>query len=158
MGFLPTSRESTLVFDVLSLWTLGLVAVLTWSFYVVRYKGGYSLHKTLQLYLTGALVFALFWHAVNPWLDPLWLDRVLQSPYQQRGLLAPALLIHRVISYVCCVAWLWTVVYALHGFASPPTPGKFSRDHTRVALLAAASVYATALTGWIYYWMAFVAD
>ncbi len=158
MGFLPTSREATLVFDILWFWTGGLVTVLTWSLYVVRYKRGYSLHKTLQLYLTGALIVALFWHGINPWVDSSWLDRVLQSPYHQRGLLTPALVIHRVISYACCVLWLWTIVYALNGFESPPTPSKFSRDHIRLARLATGSVYGTALTGWIYYWMAFVAD
>jgi uncharacterized membrane protein YozB (DUF420 family) len=157
VGFLPTSRDATWMLDSLVLGTVGLLALLTWSLYVVRYKGGYARHKTMQLYLAGSFVVVLGLLEINLVLDTSWWDRALQSPYHQRGLLIPTLTSHRVAAIACCMLWIWTIVYALQNFAVLPTPGAHSRHHVRLARVAAGSLYATGLTGWLFYWMAFVA-
>ena len=50
------------------------------------------------------------------------------------------------------------VTRALRNFASPPEPGAHSAWHRRFGRLAAYDLLATAVTGWIFYWLAFVAS
>ncbi len=143
LGFLPTSRDATWMLDGLVLGTVGLLALLTWSLYVVRYKCGYARHRTMQLRLAASFVVVLGMLELNLVLDTSWWDRALQSPFHQRGLLTPVLTIHRVAAIACCLLWIWTIVYALQNFAAPPTPGTYSRHHVRLARVAAGSLYAT---------------
>jgi putative membrane protein len=46
---------------------------------------------------------------------------------------------------------------ALRRFPTPPAPGSHGPRHRRMARLAALDMAATALTGVIFYWLAFVA-
>ena len=55
------------------------------------------------------------------------------------------------------VLWVVVVVQALRKFSRPPSPGPHSQWHARWATLAAAGMFLTAVTGWIFYWLAFVA-
>ena len=157
MGFLPNVRDASVALDILVLWAGVLIVGLAWSLYAVRFQGRYRLHRLIQAGLTGVLAVALFLLELNLFLDLTWWDRALQSPYNQRGILVPFLWTHRGIASVSCLFWLWTLVTAFHGFESPPTPGAFSRDHKRLAWVATVSVFTTAVTGWMFYWMAFLA-
>ena len=53
--------------------------------------------------------------------------------------------------------WLMVIVRALRNFPSPPTPGEHSRFHRRWGIIAAVDMVLTTLTGWTFYWLAFVA-
>jgi putative membrane protein len=54
------------------------------------------------------------------------------------------------------VLWTWVVWEALRRFPSPPVPGSHGPRHRRMARLAALDLLATAVTGVIFYWLAFV--
>jgi hypothetical protein len=54
------------------------------------------------------------------------------------------------------VLWIAVVIQALRKFSRPPAPGPHSRWHSRYGTLAAIGMLLTAVTGWTFYWMAFV--
>ena len=49
------------------------------------------------------------------------------------------------------------IVQALRKIPEPPEPSDYSHRHAFWAWIAAADMTLTALTGWIFYWLAFVA-
>jgi uncharacterized membrane protein YozB (DUF420 family) len=51
----------------------------------------------------------------------------------------------------------WVVWEALSRFAVPPVPGSHGPRHRRMARLAALDLLCTAITGGVFYWLAFVA-
>ena len=63
-----------------------------------------------------------------------------------------------LLSHVSAAA-LWAIVTAraLRRFPVPPEPSAHSAWHRRFGKLAALDMLGTAITGWIFYWMAFVA-
>jgi len=58
------------------------------------------------------------------------------------------------------VFWIATVIFvivqAVRKFPSPPTPNEYSRHHLFWAKLAAFEMLMTAVTGWVFYVLAFV--
>jgi hypothetical protein len=48
------------------------------------------------------------------------------------------------------------IIRALLNFPSPPHPGPHSRFHVRWARIAAIDMFITAVTGWTFYYLAFV--
>ena len=55
------------------------------------------------------------------------------------------------------VLWTLVVVQALRKFSRPPQPGTHSSWHARWAMIGAVGMVLTAVTGWAFYWLAFVA-
>ena len=49
------------------------------------------------------------------------------------------------------------IIQALRKFPSPPKPGPHSAAHKRWAWLATIAMVGTAVTGWAFYYLAFVA-
>ena len=54
-------------------------------------------------------------------------------------------------------AWTYVIVAALRKFPAPPAPSPHSHGHRRWGWLAAVGMMLTATTGWLFYWLAFVA-
>jgi uncharacterized membrane protein YozB (DUF420 family) len=67
-----------------------------------------------------------------------------------------ALGIHLVFAVTTFVLLAWVVWEAIVRFPSPPTPGTHGPRHRVMARLAAADLVLTAVTGVIFYWLAFV--
>ena len=53
--------------------------------------------------------------------------------------------------------WVWVIAQGLRRFPKPPVPNDYSASHKFWAWLAAIDMGFTALTGWIFYVLAFVA-
>ena len=68
-----------------------------------------------------------------------------------------ALGIHLVFAVSTLVLWAWVVWEALARFPSPPSPGSHGPRHRVMARLAAGDLLLTAVTGSVFYWLAFVA-
>ena len=64
---------------------------------------------------------------------------------------------HLVFAVSTLVLWAWVVLEAWRRFPVPPQPGAHSARHRRMARLAAADLVLTAVTGTVFYWLAFVA-
>src|SRR5207244_2693620 len=91
-----------------------------------------------------------------------WEARAAASPYfdPTHKWTSPAgigLIVHLSFAVPTLLLWIYVVVQALRKFSRPPIPGHHSRSHSRWGTLAAAGMALTAVTGWIFYWLAFVA-
>ena len=68
-----------------------------------------------------------------------------------------SLWIHLVFATTTLALWLLIIVRALKHFPSPPRPNQHSRFHARWGMIAAIDMVLTAVTGWVFYFLAFVA-
>jgi uncharacterized membrane protein YozB (DUF420 family) len=157
-GFLPW--RGSLMLDVVFLAMFAVVPLLAISLYVVKGRN-YRLHKQLQLGMATVLLVAVLLFEIDIRLHG-WMERAEPSPYFDSAakFTSPAgiaLSIHLSFAVPTLFLWIWVVVQALRKFSNPPKPGGHSRWHARTGWLAAAGMTFTAITGWIFYWMAFVA-
>jgi uncharacterized membrane protein YozB (DUF420 family) len=151
-GFLGT--RASLGMDVLLVGLLATLPVLALSIAAVRARR-YALHKSLQLVIVATLVAAIVAFEVDIRLFSDWKPRAAPSPFWPAGVLW-SLGIHLVFAVSTLVLWTWVVWEALRRFPSPPVPGSHGPRHRRMARLAALDLLATAVTGVIFYWLAFV--
>ncbi len=155
MGLLPFSR-GPLMMDVIAASMVVVVPVLAGSLLALQRKN-YRVHKRLQLGLSGFLgvVILLFEIEVRT-VD--WRPAARPSPFYDT-LLFPILYFHVFMAVSTTVLWFVTIVTALRGFRGPggPKPGPESRRHRRLGPVSAFFMFATAATGWTFFWLAFVA-
>lgn len=142
--------------DVVCLAMIGVVLVLAWSVYQVKVRRRYELHKWTQITLGAVLLVVVILFEVDIRLHG-WEERAANAI---GGRPAPAvftaLYVHLVSAISTVILWPVTIALAVRNFCTPPTPGPHSRVHVPLARTAAADMVLTALTGWIFYWLAFV--
>lgn len=153
VGFIPGSRAS-LTIDLLAASMLLVVPMLTTALVFAR-RRRYLAHKRTQLALSTLLlvVIALFEIEVRRFG---WIDLAAASPYYDSAL-RPVLAVHLTAAITTTLLWTVTLVLALRRFPSPPKPGPHSAQHRRLARCAALGMYLTSVTGWTFFWVAFVA-
>jgi putative membrane protein len=161
-GFVPGSRGS-LMLDVVFVAMFVVVPLLAVSIYFVKFRRQYGLHKRLQLVMAGVLLVAVTFFELDMQFFTNWEDRAEGSPYFDRDNKwgCPAgisLIVHLSFAVPTLVLWIAVVVQALRKFSQPPLPGPHSRWHARWGMLAAAGMALTAVTGWLFYWLAFMAQ
>ncbi|MFM1902345.1 MAG: hypothetical protein RLZZ440_245 [Planctomycetota bacterium] len=155
-GFLSLlGSRASLGMDVVLVGLVALLPVLAWSVQAVR-GGRFELHKRLQLFIVAALAVAILVFEVDVRLISDWKLRARPSPYWPGGVLW-ALGIHLVFAVSTFVLWTWVVWEAVTRFPNPPRPAEHGPRHRRMARLAALDLLMTAVTGVIFYWLAFVA-
>jgi putative membrane protein len=159
-GFLPFGRGS-LMLDVVFLAMFVVVPVLAASIYLVKYRHRYALHKMLQLTLASVLLTAVLLFELDMRVNG-WEERASPSPYFDLAhkWTCPAgisLIVHLSFAVPTLLLWIYVVVQALRNFNHPPAPGPHSLWHARIGVIAAVGMVLTAVTGWVFYWLAFVA-
>lgn len=157
-GFLGT--RASLMLDVVFLAMFAVMPVLVWSVWLVRYRQNYLWHKRLQLLLAAVLGVTVAIFEIDIRLHG-WRDRAEASPYygtpNEHGLLFTVLYIHLFFAVSTAVLWTVVVVRALRRFPNPPQPSEHSASHVFWARLAAIDMGLTTVTGWTFYYLAFVA-
>jgi hypothetical protein len=153
-GFLRT--RAPLMIDVVCLAMIGVVIVLAWSVYQVKVRHRYELHKWTQITLGAVLLVVVILFEVDIRLHG-WEERAANAiggrPPQ---IVFTSLYVHLVFAISTVILWPVTIGLAIANFSNPPVPGPHSRLHVPLARTAAADMVLTALTGWIFYWLAFV--
>jgi uncharacterized membrane protein YozB (DUF420 family) len=160
-GFLGT--RASLGMDVVLVGLIALLPVLAWSVSLVR-RGAYAAHKRLQLFIVVALLAAIIVFEIDVRLISDWKLRAAggvvwggePNPWWPAGVLV-ALGIHLVFAVSTFVLWAWVVWEAVSRFPVPPRPGTHGPRHRLMGRLAAIDLAITAVTGGIFYWLAFVA-
>lgn len=157
-GFLGTRASFMLDFVAVALF--GILALLAFSIWLVRQRQAYDWHKRIQLLLAvtlGATVLVFEYDMRRNG----WQDRARESGYfgtlQKPGLVYKALYVHLVFSISTTLLWVGVIAAGLRKFPSPPRPAGHSPTHRLWGWLAAIDLAGTAVTGWIFYWLAFVA-
>ena len=158
-GFLGT--RASLMLDVVAVTMLAIVPLLALSVYRVKFARQYALHKKLQLAMATVLLVAVLLFELDIRVNG-WVERAVGSPYfdLQNKWSCPAgiaLIVHLCFAVPTLLLWTLVVVQALRKFSQPPQPGPHSRWHARWGMTAAIGMLLTAVTGWIFYWLAFVA-
>ena len=153
-GFLPFSRASFML-DVVALGMLLVIPILTFSIYWVRLKKAYHFHRQVQSIMAGVLLFVVVCFEIEIRLFG-WQQYATVSPFYETYLY-PFLTFHVIVACITTVFWVLTVYKAVRHFPKQTAPNKHSFKHKKLARMAALSMYLTAITGWIFYWMAFIA-
>ena len=151
-GFLAT--RASLGMDLLLVGLLALLPVLAVSIAAVRSRR-YALHKALQLTIVAVLLSVIVAFEIDIRLFSDWKLRAAASPFWPAGVLW-SLGVHLVFAVSTFGLWAWVLWEALARFPNPPEPGSHGPRHRRLARLAALDLLATAVTGTIFYWLAFV--
>jgi putative membrane protein len=160
-GFLGT--RASFMLDVVLLAMFAVVPVLLLSIYLVRYRRMFLLHKQLQL-VTGAvlLVAVLAFEIDIRFITHQWELRADPSPFFNidNPWTCPAgisLIVHLFFAVPTLVLWVMVNVQGLRKFPNPPRPSGHSHSHLLWGRAAGIGMLMTAFTGWIFYYLAFVA-
>jgi putative membrane protein len=158
-GFLPA--RGSLMLDVVFLAMFVVVPVLVVSIWLVRMQRRYQLHKTLQLITASVLLVAVLLFELDIRLHG-WEERAEPSPFFSAAekWSCPAgisLIVHLSFAVPTLLLWVYVVVQALRKFSRPAAPGPHSRSHARWGWAASVGMLMTAVTGWVFYYLAFVA-
>jgi putative membrane protein len=158
-GFLP--GRASLMLDVIVISMFFVLLALGFSVYSVKHHHQYQRHKLIQITLASTLLVVLILFEIDVHFIDKWMVRADPSPYfdatTRSGLVVYALAIHLVFATTTFGLWLTVILGALRHFPRPPEPGEHSRFHRRWGTAAALDMVMTTLTGWIFYWLAFVA-
>jgi hypothetical protein len=159
-GFIPGSRGS-LMLDVVFAAMFVVVPVLAASLYLVKCRRRYALHKTIQLSTASVLLVAVVLFELDIRING-WEERATPSPYfdaahKWSSVAGQSLILHLSFAVPTLLLWIHVTAAALRNFSRPPLPGPHSRAHARLGWLAAVGMLMTAVTGWVFYWLAFVA-
>jgi putative membrane protein len=157
-GFLGT--RASFMLDVVALAMAVFLPALAASIFMVRYRRRYTLHKRLQLTLGVVLLVTVAAFEADMRVNG-WRDRAASSSYAGRDgstdWVMLALGVHLCFAVSTALLWAIVIIQALRHFPKPPAPAAHSRWHRRVGYCAAFDMLMTAITGWIFYWLAFVA-
>jgi len=153
-GILGT--RASLMLDLLFLSMFAVVLVLGWSVYLVKYRRRCQLHKWVQVVLGVVLLAAVVLFEIDIRIHG-WEDRAAGQPGgHATGSVIAALYAHLFFAVTSVILWPIVIVRALRNFPNPPAPAPHSAVHVRWAWLAAIDMVLTAVTGWVFYWLAFV--
>jgi putative membrane protein len=158
-GFLGT--RGSLMLDVVFLAMFVVLPVLAVSIALVK-RGNFALHKTLQLVLGIVLLIAVVAFELDMRFMSGWVERAGPSPYfnAEAKWSCPAgvsLIVHLCFAVPTTFLWIYVIVMALRKFDSPPHPNAYSPTHKFWAWVATFEMFMTAITGWIFYYLAFIA-
>ncbi len=158
-GFLPW--RGPFMLDAIVIAMVFVLIALAWSIYSVKYRNKYLRHKVTQLCLTVGLLILLVFFEVDIQFFENWRERADASPNYdaatRSGLAVYSLWIHLFFATTTLALWLLIILQALNRFPSPPRPNGHSRFHARWGMVAAIDMVLTAVTGWVFYFLAFVA-
>ena len=158
-GFLPW--RGPFVLDIIVIGMIFVLIALVWSIRSVKYRHMYRRHKVTQVCLAGGLLILLTCFEIDIQFFESWRQRADASPYYDAasgsGLVVYSLWIHLLFATTTLALWLLVIGRALRQFPNPPSPNSHSRFHARWGIVAAIDMVLTAVTGWIFYFLAFVA-
>lgn len=157
-GFLPW--RASLMLDVVFLAMFAVIPAMAVSIHLVKHHGKFQLHKRIQVTLGIVLLLAVTLFEIDMRVNG-WRVRAEASPFYAEawtaGWVNRILAIHLVFAVSSALLWIYVIVQALRKFPNPPAPCAYSPTHKRWARLAAADMTLTAVTGWTFYYLAFVA-
>lgn len=151
---IPGSR-APLMMDVVALAILLVVPLLTYSLWLAKHRRNYQRHKQMQVIISIALAVVIVAFEIEV-RSRSWRQFAAASPYLTTWL-DPIFYLHLCVAVATSIIWIVALVTALKRFPSPPRPGPFSASHKTLGGLAALGMYATTITGWTFYWVAFLA-
>jgi uncharacterized membrane protein YozB (DUF420 family) len=153
-GFLPT--RGTFMLDFVFVAMFAIVLTLLISIYLVRRGKQFRWHRKIQLLTATILLVTIVAFEIDMRFFADWNELARPSAFYDSGWVHRALFIHLVFAVPTPFVWAYAIVMALRNFSPDPAPGRYSRRHRVWGWLSAMMMFATALTGWVFYVLAFV--
>ena len=157
-GFLGT--RASIMLDVVVLAMLAVLPLLGYGICLAKSRRNFTAHQRVQLTLSLLLLVTVALFELDIRLHG-WRHRAQPSPYygttEAPGLVFTVLAVHLVFAVSTALLWIVVPLRALRNFSQPPVPGSHSRFHRLWGMLAAVDMVATSITGWLFYYLAFVA-
>ena len=154
-GFLPFSSRSFFMMDFVCVAMVLFLPAMFIGVFLAKYKKSYQAHKVWQISLTSILLVTVILFEIEVRLSN-WKESAGQSPYYET-LVFPVLYVHLCFAVSTLLLWLYSVWGALRGFKGLIAPGKYSITHSRLGFLSIIGMSMTAVSGWMFYYLAFVA-
>ena len=158
-GFLGT--RGSFMLDLVFAAMIGVVPILLLSWYLVRKRRAYRLHKVIQLVLAVVLLLAVVGFEIEMRLSG-WTHLAEASPYWVDGRwndwIDYSLAIQLCFAIPTPFLWGGLIFAALRRFPSPPGPSAHSRRHVIWGTISMLFMMGTSVTGWVFYWLAFAAE
>ena len=152
-GFLPGSR-GTFVLDLIVVAMAVIIPVLFYSLFAVQKRKNYQLHRNMQIGLGIVLGVAILAFELDMRING-WRHLAEPSPYYT-SLVYPALIIHLCFAVPTLFLWSYTLFMGIrHSINLSYNSARFS--HKKFGRLSAYTMVGTTVTGWIFYWLAFIA-
>ena len=136
---------------------LGVTVVLAYSIYLIRVKKKPRLHRNIQIATAIVLTVALVAFEIDVRFFTDWRELASSSPYYEAGIADWCLLVHLLFAIPTPVVWGIVIFMGLRRFKTGFVQGDFNRFHRISGRVAAGFMVLTAITGWIFYYVAFVA-
>lgn len=154
-GFLPGSRAN-LILDVIVVAMALVIPILLYSLSAVRRQRNYNRHKTIQITLGVILGVAILLFEIDIRLNG-WRHMAEASPFYDTWVF-PALYVHLFFAIPTLFLWAYTLFMATRHSIIQGTGQKHRFRHKTFGRLSAYCMIATTLTGWMFYWLAFIAS
>lgn len=152
-GFIPHSR-GTFMLDFVTLVMALVLPVIFWNVRLAQ-KGRYAAHKRNQLVVASILGLAVTAFEVDMRLNG-WEHGAKASPWYPDWVF-PLLYIHLFFSVSTLILWIAVIIRAMKKFPSPPRPAPHSPTHRLLGRWAVVGMTGTVVTGWLFYYVAFIA-
>lgn len=133
-----------------------VLVALGYSVFQVRKKKNAKLHRTVQLVTAVVLLVTLIAFEVHVRMTD-WRSLAEPSPYFESGLVDWSLWIHLLFAIPTPVVWGVVIGFGLSRFKKSFEVGRFNQTHRFWGRVAAGMMGMTAVTGWVFYYLAFVA-
>ncbi len=146
--------------DFVTLAMLGVVIVLAISIYLVRVGKNKHLHRSIQIGTAIILTLTLVAFEIDVRFITQWRELAEVSPFYESGWVDRFLAVHLVFAIPTPLVWAVVIFMAMRRFKhdlSAELTTDFNRFHRISGRIAAAFMFLTAITGWIFYYVAFVA-
>lgn len=153
-GFLPT--RGSVMLDFVFLAMFAIILVLGISIYLVRYRRMFELHKQIQVISGIVLLVAVVAFEIDVRFFTDWQALAEPSSFSPTTI-RTLLWIHLAFAVPTPFLWVFVIWHGLTKFSDPAEPGPYSRIHIFWGWLAAIGMLLTAVTGWVFYYAAFVA-
>lgn len=160
-GFIPGTDgkpHGELMLDLVFLAMFLIVPLLGASVLLVKYRRKFVLHKWLQIGMGVVLLAAVTAFEIDMRVFG-WRHLVEGSPFYVAGqwnLVLYSLAVHLCFAVPTPLFWIFVIVQALRKIPNPPRPCPYSPSHIFWARIAAIEMVLTAVTGWVFYVLAFM--
>jgi uncharacterized membrane protein YozB (DUF420 family) len=153
-GFLPFSRGSFMMDTVFTV-MIAVVPALLYGRALARARR-YEAHRRVQLAVAVLLLVVVLAFEVEVRITG-WKARAEPSPYYDT-ILFPFLYCHVSAAVAASLLWIVATWHGLRRMPKPAAPGAGSAWHKRIGKATIAATCVTAVTGWVFFYLAFVAE
>ena len=143
--------------DFVTLTMAGVLLALAFSIFQVRNRKNYDAHSKLQLGTAIVLLVALVAFEVDMQFLTDWRKLAEPSPFYDSGTVSTALAIHLLFAIPTPFVWAGVIWFAMARFRDGYQVGAFNKTHRTWGWIATTLMSMTSLTGWVFYYLAFVA-